>query len=345
MGFAILFVLGAVEIYHDTDRLNANMKLKVLISVFLVTVSSATTKTDQFKEADELFSKLKPVLLNLFPEAGLKVTHIEKNENITKKTSVHYINYVLLGVKKPVSEKELEGFYTKLKDFFIWTRYWDAMYGAEVLYFSHGYPTEKYAEDYSPSIIPNMNYSIMSAEGSYLNLDIDFISREENTLIVECRLLLTLPEQPDPELKLINTHLYYKGLQRDRHNYEIKFEALNNTGRDLYVATGIDYFSSGSSTLDGYANISIGIYVKRAILEGKIFPPKEYLKIKKICPGGVVPMSMKITEDKPLNGITLCYRTEDIYNGKVNYWTGKTKTKLILPEQSATELPPVQQPR
>jgi hypothetical protein len=185
----------------------------------------------------------------------------------------------------------------------------------------------------------------MSAEGSYLNLDIDFISREENTLIVECRLLLTLPEQPDPELKLINTHLYYKGLQRDRHNYEIKFEALNNTGRDLYVATGIDYFSSGSSTLDGYANISIGIYVKRAILEGKIFPPKEYLKIKKICPGGVVPMSMKITEDKPLNGITLCYRTEDIYNGKVNYWTGKTKTKLILPEQSATELPPVQQPR
>ena len=289
---------------------------------------AATILAEEPKEADELFSNLKPALLSLFPDARLSSTHMLGNYNITDKTTYHRVDYILTRVAEPVSERNLEGYDKQLDEFFLWLKYWDALHGADVNMYGRVFPSEKYAKELAPHRIPRMRYSISSRYCMYVSLEIEFIQRDDNTLILSCSLLLSIPETPDTDVVIENVRVIQKGLQDDRHIYEITFDLKNDSDQGLDIVTG--GLSRSASYADGYSDVTL--YLRSYKIGDRIHPSEEELNIVHLKPGESTSLTQQESFTKEIKALSLCYMPTDISDNKLSHWIGKVKTKLIQVE-------------
>ncbi len=274
-------------------------------------------------------NKLKPVILSLFPDAHLQTTQNKGSKEIVPRTSHHKFNYVLTNVKKIVSEKDMEAYNQHFDDFLRWVRYWDLYTDAKIKSIYHGFPSEKQAKDDNPNTIPGLKYSIRGEKEVYFQLHIDFVNRKENTLIVMCNLLLTIPTPVETDLEIKNPQLTRLGHKNGRYQYEIGFNLTNKTEHTVNAAT--DAFSTGWSVDHGIANI--WLYLRDWSVGDKKYPSLNDVKVITLQSKASCRIKDDFSSAKEITKFVLTYRPDDIFDGKGDYWIGSVKTKLIQVEQ------------
>lgn len=276
-------------------------------------------------------NKLKPVILSLFSDAHLQTTQNKGSKEIVPRTSHHKFNYVLTNVKKIVSEKDMEAYNQQFDDFLRWARYWDLYTDAKIESIYHGFPSEKQAKDDSPNIIPGLRYYIRGEKEVYFQLHIDFVNRPENTLIVMCNLLLTIPPPVDADLEIGAPRLTKSRLENGRYQYEISFDLTNKTDHAINVPTNA--FSKSWTQDHGIANILL--YLRSWNRGDNKYPSLNDIKIITLRSGASHQIKDSFSNDKEITKFILTYRPDDIFDGSGNYWIGSVKTKLIQVEQGA----------
>lgn len=276
-------------------------------------------------------NKLKPVILSLFSDAHLQTTQVKGSKEIVPGTSHHKFNYVLTNVKKTVSERDMEAYNQHFDDFLRWVRYSDLYSDAKIESIYHGFPSEKQAKDDSPNIIPGLRYYLRGKKKVYFQLHIDFVNRQENTLVVMCNLLLTVPPPVDADIEIKDPQLTRASVENGRYQYEIRFDLTNKTDHAVNVAT--DAFSKAWNVDHGIADISV--HLRAWNIGDKKYPSLNEIKIIKLRSGASHQIKDEFLSDKKITGFVLTYRSDDIFDGNGDYWSGSVKTKLIQVEQGA----------
>jgi hypothetical protein len=274
-------------------------------------------------------TKLKSVMLSLFPDAHLQTQSI-RSKTIVPGTTRHEFKYVLTNVKNIVSEKDMEAYNQHFDEFLLWVKYWDLYYDAKIESTYRGFPSKKRARDDSPSIVPCLKYRLRGEETIFFKLDINFVQEQENTLVAMCNLLLTVPPpKEEPDIQIRDAQLRQSRLDNDRYKYEITFVLTNRTDHAINVAT--DSFSKTWSGDHGLFKVLL--YLRSWNLGDKAFPSLDDIKIVTLRSGDSHPIRDNFVSDKDITGFVLTYRPDDIFRGSGDYWIGSTKTKLIQVER------------
>lgn len=149
--------------------------------------------TADFKEAEELFSELKPHLFALFPKAARRAAYVEKASSLSNGASFYKIRYTLYPVAKPVSQQDMKGFKTQLTEFYDWLKQWDAMRNTKIdSRFFQPFLSKSSDQPARPEIIPRLNIIFFGDNKTRFDLNLNFITRENNTLIITCDLYMDL---------------------------------------------------------------------------------------------------------------------------------------------------------
>jgi len=302
------------------------MKLYKLTFIAIAFTALASYGHQVDPNAEIVFNQLKPELLELFPDSLLVRTEYVPSMKFGGNISISEVSYVLTNTTFRITKQFQDSCEEHLRDPFLTRiRHSELLRGRDLGggHFSGTFYGLNPA-DGNPApvdIIPSVQIALGSQESRCFKLDVEFIERQKNLLIIRCQLILSLPDLPKSKMRIQNPVLECIKDTEDQREYEVRFDLVNQSDVAMNIATDSFHTSAPQRHLS-IAEIQVRL-MSRSQINGK--PPT----IQTLQPGQAI--SIRDTfyaGSSVLSSFVVTYKTEEMKTVESDYWVGKIKSEI-----------------